>query len=776
MFPDQNCSTDESNDPDRTAGIQTLVGKTQLLVHKSLRKVPLRDFDSEVRAARDLASEISVIMDIHENSLVIIMELLLNKMLSGNSKLVNFALQGVCFANSGNVISDSLVSVSCDQRDNHFMVFNSSFLCVPCVVPINSRHIGVCRLATPVNFGSTAERVYFIVAAVTPLNTKATKTPLEVLRTFATLLSNPSIRHRLIDEAKTEADFKRILTDLDNFVLFQTSTTDGDFEPPAKSKFYPFRGIIQDLRRRLPHYLSDFTDSVRDQRSIYKTISTTLFLYFSILLPVIAFGTLNNTNTDGRLNVRKTLISQVIGGLYFSLISGQPLVILMTTAPLSLFVKIVHSISQEWKTDFGVMYACVGFFCCAFLALYAVFDVSRITQWYTRSTEEIFSLFITIALFVDAGKDVYHNFQRYYSPCQLNRSSSAYEVSGLGRSSLGVLVEQAGVGGFADSVGPCRREVSLLFIILMLATLWLGLTLSNLTRTPYLSPKLRELLSDYALPLAVIAVSLVGVFIFPELPTNDFRDDNDGWIFTVARIESIDTLPLLISIGLGFALSLLFVMDQNISAAMVETAVHKLKKGTAYDWDILVVAVLNAFLSIVGLPWMHGVLPHSPLHARALSDSEERVVEGYVQHIVMKSRETRVTSLVAHILLGFSILLLPHPLGYIPTAVLDGLFLFMAISSLRSNQFFKRLLLFVTEQRSYPPCHYVRRCTQRSLHVFTCCQLVQLFIFCVIGFSPWPYLTMAFPAIIVAMLAVRQLLIPLIVDRRYLKYLDSKED
>lgn len=119
---------------------------------------------------------------------------------------------------------------------------------------------------------------------------------------------------------------------------------------------------------------------------------------------------------------------------------------------------------------------------------------------------------------------------RYYSPCRLNRSSSAYEVSGLGRSSLGVLVEQAEVGGFADSVGPCRREVSLLFIILMLATLWLGLTLSNLTRTPYLSPKLRELLSDYALPLAVIAVSLVGVFIFPELPTNDFRDDNDGWV------------------------------------------------------------------------------------------------------------------------------------------------------------------------------------------------------------------------------------------------------
>lgn len=50
-------------------------------------------------------------------------------------------------------------------------------------------------------------------------------------------------------------------------------------------------------------------------------------------------------------------------------------------------------------------------------------------------------------------------------------------------------------------------------------------------------------------------------------------------IFTVAHIESIETSPLFISIGLGFALSLLFVMDQNISAAMVDTPAHKLRKG-----------------------------------------------------------------------------------------------------------------------------------------------------------------------------------------------------
>ncbi|OQR76210.1 sodium bicarbonate transporter protein 11-like, partial [Tropilaelaps mercedesae] len=246
-------------------------------------------------------------------------------------------------------------------------------------------------------------------------------------------------------------------------------------------------------------------------------------------------------------------------------------------------------------------------------------------------------------------------------------------------------------------------------------------------------------------------------------------------IFTRSRVESIQKAPLLISVGLGLALSLLFVLDQNISVALVDTPAHKLTKGSAYDWDIFVVALLNAFLSMFGLPWMHGVLPHSPLHAIALADSEEIVVEGHVQYVVVKSRETRITALMAHILLGLSVLLLPTPLGDIPTAVLDGLFLFVAISSLRGNQFFERLLLSVTEQMAYPPSHYVRRCPQKSLHMFTFIQLLQLAIFCFIGFSPWPYVAMAFPAAIIAMLAVRQFIVPLFIDQCYLKYLDSKE-
>lgn len=56
----------------------------------------------------------------------------------------------------------------------------------------------------------------------------------------------------------------------------------------------------------------------------------------------------------------------------------------------------------------------------------------------------------------------------------------------------------------------------------------------------------------------------------------------------------------------------------------------RLKKGAAYHMDLFVVGILNGFLSLYGLPWMHGVLPHSPLHVRGMADVEERVDQGHV--------------------------------------------------------------------------------------------------------------------------------------------------
>ncbi len=46
----------------------------------------------------------------------------------------------------------------------------------------------------------------------------------------------------------------------------------------------------------------------------------------------------------------------------------------------------------------------------------------------------------------------------------------------------------------------------------------------------------------------------------------------------------------------------------------------------------------------------------------------------------------RLTNLCSNALIGLSILFLGHVLSYIPTAVLDGLFLYLAVTALYGNQ------------------------------------------------------------------------------------------
>ncbi len=50
---------------------------------------------------------------------------------------------------------------------------------------------------------------------------------------------------------------------------------------------------------------------------------------------------------------------------------------------------------------------------------------------------------------------------------------------------------------------------------------------------------------------------------------------DDKHMFTVAPLERLSLLSIIGAMGMGFALSLLFFVDQNISAAMVNNPCNK---------------------------------------------------------------------------------------------------------------------------------------------------------------------------------------------------------
>lgn len=57
-----------------------------------------------------------------------------------------------------------------------------------------------------------------------------------------------------------------------------------------------FGGLFLDIKRKIPHYLSDYTDAISLQ-----CVASFLFLYCACMSPVITFGGLLGEATEGRI-------------------------------------------------------------------------------------------------------------------------------------------------------------------------------------------------------------------------------------------------------------------------------------------------------------------------------------------------------------------------------------------------------------------------------------------------------------------------------------------
>ena len=64
--------------------------------------------------------------------------------------------------------------------------------------------------------------------------------------------------------------------------------------------------------------------------------------------------------------------------------------------------------------DFYALYTSVGLWNAVYVIMYAITNATKLMKYSTRSTEEIFALFICIAFTVDAFKDAYSDFKENY--------------------------------------------------------------------------------------------------------------------------------------------------------------------------------------------------------------------------------------------------------------------------------------------------------------------------------------------------------------------------
>ncbi len=218
--------------------------------------------------------------------------------------------------------------------------------------------------------------------------------------------------------------------------------------------------------------------------------------------------------------------------------------------------------------------------------------------------------------------------------------------------------------------------------------------------------------------------------------------------------------------------TILLYLDQNITGRLVNSPNHKLEKGGGYHLDMAVVGGLIGVCSLYGLPWLVAATVRSLNHVRSLATVEEVVKPGgETKEKIIHTRETRVSGFMIHLLIGVSLFFLPL-LQEIPKAVLWGLFLYMGVVSIRGNQFFERLSLWVMDRALYPATHYVRMAPLWVVHWFTAIQVVCLALLWIVKASD---LGILFP-LFIALLAPLRFLLDRFFNPKHLEVLDLEED
>ncbi|XP_073442861.1 solute carrier family 4 member 11 isoform X3 [Dendrobates tinctorius] len=787
-------------------------GNGCVLLHTSRKYLKLKNFEEEVRAHRDLdgfLAKASIILDETATSLDDVLREMLRHYVEEPENIdpsCNFdKIMGTLFTDAGSpregnvhLLSDTIQGVSATTMG---IQYQQSWLCIICSIKtLQKRHVCISRLEKPQNWGENSCEVRFVILVVAPPKMKSTKTATEVGRTFATMFSDIEFRQKLL-ETKTVEEFKDALVHQRHLLTAANKHSSGKDGHKASShkplqelllvpRVGPSRqvchnsffclllkeflnigkGIFDDIARRLPVYHLDFTDGIIGKnKAIGKYTTTAIFLYFACLLPSIAFGSLNDENTRGVIDVQKTIIGQGIGGVIYAVLAGQPLVVLLTTAPLAIYIKVIVGICDDYDLDFKAFYAWTGLWNSCFLILYSLFNCSMLMKLFKRSTEEIIALFISMTFVLDALKGMIKIFNKCHEE---NSGLPLYRINGSSSPLNFLNATLNGTLVFQDT--QHGKESAVLSLLLMFGTVWLGYTLYQFKKSPYLHARVRELLSDCALPISVLTFSTVGSYFFQDIRISLFNYVETENLFVMAPFGSMSMRAIASSMGLGFILSMLFFIEQNIVASLTNAPENRLVKGTAYHWDLLLIALINIGLSTYGLPWIHAAFPHSPMHVRALAYVEERVEHGHIYETIVCVKETRLTSLVANLLVGLSIFLLPLPLQWIPQPVLYGLFLYIALTSIDGSQLFERVALLLKEQTAYPPTHYIRRVPQRKIHYFTGLQVLQLLILCGFGMSPLTYMKMVFPLIMILMIPIRYNLLPKIIESKFLDAMDAE--
>nr|XP_008119790.1 PREDICTED: sodium bicarbonate cotransporter 3 isoform X3 [Anolis carolinensis] len=555
-----------------------------------------------------------------------------------------------------------------------------------------------------------------------------------------------------------------------------------------------FGGLILDIKRKAPFFLSDIKDAFNLQ-----CLASILFLYCACMSPVITFGGLLGEATEGRISAIESLFGASLTGIAYSVFAGQPLTILGSTGPVLVFEKILFKFCKDYGLSYLSLRTSIGLWTSFLCILLVATDASSLVCYITRFTEEAFAALICIIFIYEALEKLFHLGEVYpfnmhndlnkltmYScvcaepPNPSNETVMEWKkankfIESIEWANLTVKgcndLHGIFVGSACGHHGPYYPDVLFWSVILFFTTFFLSSFLKQFKTKRYFPTKVRSTISDFAVFLTIVIMVIIDYLVgvpSPKLhvpekfePTRKDR----GWL--IDPLGSNPWWTLLIAAVPALLCTILIFMDQQITAVIINRKEHKLKKGCGYHLDLLMVGVMLGICSIMGLPWFVAATVLSISHVNSLKVESECSAPGE-QPKFLGIREQRVTGLMIFVLMGMSVFM-TSVLKFIPMPVLYGVFLYMGASSLKGIQFFDRIKLFGMPAKHQPDLIYLRYVPLWKVHIFTVVQLTCLVLLWAIKASA---AAVVFPMMVLALVFIRKLM-DLCFTKRELSWLDD---
>ncbi|XP_051984394.1 anion exchange protein 2-like [Xyrauchen texanus] len=549
------------------------------------------------------------------------------------------------------------------------------------------------------------------------------------------------------------------------------SPEDMALHPPFKAEDDPlqrtgllFGGVIRDVRRRYPKYISDFTDSLNPQ-----CMAAVLFIYFAALSPAVTFGGLLGEKTGGLIGVSELIIATATQGMLFCLLGAQPLLVIGFSGPLLVFEESFYSFCKANEIEYLTGRVWIGIWLIVIVVLMVAFEGSFLVRFVSRFTQEIFSFLISLIF-------IYETFFKLGKIFMDHPLRSCY---GKEENDTALASPNGGTRSSDASQALNQPNTALLSLVLMSGTFFIAFYLRKFKNSAFFPGRIRRVIGDFGVPIAISIMVLLDYSIkdtyTQKLNVPDgfsvTSPDKRGWfIHPLGSDGQFPIWMMVASILPALLVYILIFMETQITTLIVSKKDRMLVKGSGFHLDLLIIVTAGGISALFGLPWLTGATVRSVTHANSLTVMSKAVAPGDKPRI-QEVKEQRVTGFLVALFVGLSIVI-GDLLRQIPITVLFGIFLYMGVMSLNGIQVTERMMLLLMPPKYHPDHTYVRKVRTLRMHLFTCFQLVCLAVLWTVMSTA---ASLAFPFVLVLTVPFRMFLLPRIFTQREMQCLDADD-